>query len=147
MTTVHATGINHVATLTADLDRYVEFYVGVLGAGLKSTDDADGEHPRNAVLDIGGSAMLHAFEVPEDAIVGNRGQIGGRGPIDHFGVAAACLEDFEQLRQKLIASGASSGEVRAFGPALSLFFRDPDGAELELCCNKADAGRSGGRVA
>lgn len=147
MRTAHVTGINHVATLTADLDRYVEFYVGALGAGLVSTNDASGEHPRNAVLDIGGSTVLHAFEVREAAIVGNRAQIGGRGPIDHFAVGAASLEDFEQLRQRLVAAGASTGEVQDFGLGLSLFFRDPDGAELELCCNKADVGRSGGRIA
>jgi hypothetical protein len=32
--------------------------------------------------------------------------------------------------------GASTGEITDFGDGLSVFFRDPDDAELEVCCHK-----------
>jgi catechol-2,3-dioxygenase len=64
--------------------------------------------------------------------------MGGRGPIDHYAIAVPSMEDLEVVRERLVAEGASSGEITDFGSALSVFFRDPDGAELEVCCLKPD---------
>jgi hypothetical protein len=57
----------------------------------------------------------------------------GRGRIDHLGLAAGSLDAFHTIRQRLIARGSSDGFVTDFGPTLSLFFRDPDGLEGEVC--------------
>jgi catechol 2,3-dioxygenase-like lactoylglutathione lyase family enzyme len=131
-------GFNHVATLTVDLDRYVDFYRRVFGAGLLSITEARPDHPRMAIIDVGGGAHIGAFEVPANSIVGDRQQMGGRGPIDHYAIAVPSMEDLEVVRERLVAEGASSGEITDFGSALSVFFRDPDGAELEVCCLKPD---------
>jgi catechol 2,3-dioxygenase-like lactoylglutathione lyase family enzyme len=64
--------------------------------------------------------------------------MGGRGPIDHYALAVDSEEKLLQIRDRLVARGASPGEVTQFGPALlSVFFRDPDGAELEVAYLKA----------
>jgi len=39
------------------------------------------------------------------------------------------------MRERLAAAGAQEvGDVQQLGPTLSVFFRDPDGMELEVCC-------------
>jgi hypothetical protein len=37
------------------------------------------------------------------------------------------------MRDRLVAAGAEVGEVQRLGDIWSLFFRDPDGMELEVC--------------
>jgi catechol 2,3-dioxygenase-like lactoylglutathione lyase family enzyme len=126
-------GFNHVATMTADLDRYLEFYGDVFGAEVVTIMEAHDDHPRMAVVNIGGDAALNVFEVPADSILGDRTTMGGRGPIDHYALAVESEEMLLEVRDRLVARGASPGEVTQFGPALlSVFFRDPDGAELEV---------------
>jgi len=126
-------GFNHVATMTADLDRYLAFYQEIFGAEVVTIMEAEGDHPRMAVVNMGGDAALNVFEVPADSIVGDRGRMGGRGPIDHYAFAVESEEALMDVRDRLVSIGASPGEVTHFGPGLlSVFFRDPDGAELEV---------------
>src|ERR1700722_2805521 len=47
-------GFNHVATMTADLDRYLQFYGDVFGAEVVSITQARGDHPRMAIVNMGG---------------------------------------------------------------------------------------------
>jgi len=140
-------GFNHVATMTADLDRYVAFYGEIFGAEVLSIMDAEGDRPRMAIVDMGGGSALNVFEVPPDSILGDRAKMGGRGPIDHYALAVESEETLLEIRDRLVAVGASPGEVTRFGPALlSVFFRDPDGAELEVAYldTTATEGPSGG---
>ena len=81
------TGFNHVATVTADLDRLVSFYKDVFGAEVTFEMAATEDHPRMSIVDIGGGAALNVFEAPAESIVGDRRTQGGRGPIDHYGIA------------------------------------------------------------
>ncbi len=46
---------------------------------------------------------------------------------------AASIEAFDEIRNRLLARGASDGFMTGFGHILSLFFRDPDGLEAEVC--------------
>ena len=75
------------------------------------------------------------FEVGGNDIVGDRRRIGGRGAIDHFGLAVADRASLDATRDRLVAAGADEvGDVQRLGAEWSLFFRDPDGMELEVCC-------------
>ncbi len=126
-------GFNHVATMTANLDRYLAFYEEIFGAEVIHVMDAEGDHPRMAIVDMGAGSALNVFEVPADSIVGDRGKMGGRGPIDHYALAVGSEKELREIRDRLVAVGASPGEVTQFGGGLrSVFFRDPDGAELEV---------------
>lgn len=129
------TGFNHVATVTADLDRLVAFYQDVFGAEITFEMKATPDHPRMIILDVGQGAALNAFEVDPDSIIGDRRQQGGRGPIDHFALAVDSRETLESVRDRLVAAGADIGEIQRLGSEWSLFFRDPDGMELEVCCS------------
>ena len=91
------------------------------------------DHPRMTVLDLGGGAALNVFEVDADTIIGDRTAQGGRGPIDHYALAVESRAALEEVRDRLQDIGADIGEIQQLGDVWSLFFRDPDGMELEVC--------------
>jgi catechol 2,3-dioxygenase-like lactoylglutathione lyase family enzyme len=128
-----STGFNHVATVTADLERVVAFYRTVFDAQVTFEMAATDDHPRMAVLDLGGGSALNITEQPVGTIVGDRATPGGRGPIDHYGIAVASNADLSEVRNRLVAGGADVGDIQRLGDTWSLFFRDPDGMELEVC--------------
>ena len=59
-------GFNHVATLTSDVDRLVDFYATVFGAAVTAEMEAVPDQPRMVILDLGGGAALNVFEAPAD---------------------------------------------------------------------------------
>jgi catechol 2,3-dioxygenase-like lactoylglutathione lyase family enzyme len=129
------TGFNHVATQTTDADRIVAFYGEVFGAEVTAEIKAEGDHPRLVIVDLGGGSALNVFETDGAGILGERRGIGGRGAIDHFGLAVDSLATLEDVRDRLVKAGADIGEIQRLGGEWSLFFRDPDGMELEVCCH------------
>ena len=126
-------GFNHVATLTTDLDRHAAFYEQAFGAEVTFRMDATDDHPRMFILDLGGGAALNVFEVAADEIVGEQRSQGHRGAIDHFAFAVESLSALEDTKQRLIEAGADVGDIQRLGDEWSLFFRDVDGMELEVC--------------
>ena len=42
-------------------------------------------------------------------------------------------QELERVKDRLVAEGAAIGEIQRLGDEWSLFFRDPDGMELEVC--------------
>lgn len=130
------TGFNHVATLTTDMDLTVGFYEEVFDATVTYEVAKRDDHPWMKIVDLGGGAALNVFEVPPDEIIGERRRQGGRGAIDHFALAVDTRTTLEMVRERLAASAAQEvGEIQQLGHELSLFFRDPDGMELEVCCS------------
>lgn len=130
------TGFNHVATLTTDMDLTVGFYEAVFDATVTYEVAKRDDHPWMKIVDLGGGAALNVFEVPADEIIGERRRQGGRGAIDHFALAVDRRATLEMVRERLAASNAQEvGEIQQLGHELSLFFRDPDGMELEVCCS------------
>ena len=130
-----STGFNHIATLTTDMDRSVRFYETAFDAKVQGEVLPRGDHPWMKVVDIGGAAALNIFEVPAGEIIGERRRQGHRGAVDHFALAVDSRTTLETMRDRLAGAGAQEvGEIQQLGPTLSLFFRDPDGMELEVCC-------------
>ncbi|MFT3852076.1 MAG: VOC family protein [Ilumatobacteraceae bacterium] len=131
-----STGFNHVATLTSDMDRTVRFYEAAFGALVTFTMERRGDHPKMTILDLGAGAALNVFEVDAAEIIGERRRQGGRGAIDHFALAVPDRATLEQMRERLTSAGADEvGEIQRLGDEWSLFFRDPDGMELEVCAS------------
>lgn len=129
------TGFNHVATLTTNMDRTVAFYEMAFGAAVTFTMEAEEDHPKLWILDLGGGAALNVFEVPAEDIIGERRRQGKRGAIDHFALAVDSTSTLEAVKGRLVDAGAQEvGEIQQLGSEWSLFFRDPDGMELEVCC-------------
>ena len=126
-------GFNHVATGTPDLDRLIRFYGEAFQATVVHEIPLGDGHPRMAIIDLGGGSMLNAAEVPADSILGERRAIGRRGAIDHYGLAVDSLLTLEAVRQRILDAGGEVGDIQRLGAEWSLFFRDPDGMELEVC--------------
>jgi len=131
-------GVNHVAILTADTGRFVEFYRSVFEAEVEG-EQSMGEEGKLTFVRIGERCEVNLFEVAGNAEAERQTPMFGRGRIDHLGLQAATLEAFEEIRRRLIARGAADEFVTDFGPILSLFFRDPDGLEGEVCVANPDA--------
>ena len=133
-------GFNHVATLTNDSARLQRFYEEVFDAqvvrdGPETPDDAT---VRMTVIHIGPHSELNVFEVDGNTEADRQVPMFGRGRLDHLAVQAASLEAFDTIRQRLMARGAADDFVTDFGPMLSVFFRDPDGLECEVCVANPD---------
>lgn len=131
-------GVNHVAIVTNDTERLVKFYQEVFEATVSAEMPA-GEGRRLTFIDISPSADLNVFEVQDNTEAQRQTPMFGRGRIDHLGLQAASLDAFNTIRDRLIERGATDGFVTDFGRILSLFFRDPDGLEGEVCVPNPNA--------
>ena len=131
-------GINHVAVLTEDLDRLVAWYGEVFGAEVIGFGQDEPDF-RMVALRVGPSSELNVFQIRGNEEAARQTPMFGRGRLDHLALNAPDLEAFTEIRARLMARGASDGFVTDFGPLLSLFFRDPDGLEAEVCTANPDA--------
>lgn len=123
-------GVNHVAVLTENLDRFIDFYTDVFGVDVVFTEAAPTF--RHAILRTGPHSWLHPAE-----LVGNPHNAGlpamfDRGHLDHMALSAASPEAFAALRDRLVERGACDGTVEDLGAFHSLWFTDPDGMRGEL---------------
>lgn len=130
-------GFNHVAVLTADTDRFVEFYESVFGATHFTLEQQEGFRLTGVV--IGPHSEFNVFQIDGNAEAQHQVPMFGRGRIDHMALQAASLDAFDEIRRRLMERGNSDGFVTDFGPILSLFFVDPDGLEAEVCVENPDA--------
>lgn len=130
-------GFNHLAVLTSDTERFVRFYSEVFDAQVLASQNMP--EGRLTFVQIGPHSEFNLFEVEGNAEARRQTPMFGRGRLDHFGVQAASIENFEEIRQRLRDRGAADDFVTDFGPVLSLFFRDPDGLECEVCVPNPDA--------
>jgi catechol 2,3-dioxygenase-like lactoylglutathione lyase family enzyme len=130
-------GVNHVAIVTKDTDRLVAFYRAVFEAEVAGRQGFEGFWL--TFISIGETAELNVFEIEGNTEADRQTPMFGRGRIDHVGLQAASMDAFDQIRDRLIARGASDQFVTDFGPVLSIFFRDPDGLEGEVCVPNPDA--------
>ncbi len=125
-------GLNHVATITNDTERLHAFYRDNFDATI-SQDINPEPGFRLTFIELGGGAQLNVFQIDGNTEADRQIPMFGRGRIDHLALQADSRESFDRIRRRLIACGASDGFVTDFGPIYSLFFRDPDGLECEVC--------------
>ncbi len=139
-------GVNHVAVLTKDTDRFHAFYRDVFGATVfadQTISDGEGDEQQEGRLSfvtIGPHTQFNVFELPGNPEAERHKPMFGRGPIDHIGLQAASQDAFDEIRQRLIERGCTDGFVTDFGVAISLFFIDPDGLEGEVLLDKPGTG-------
>ena len=133
-------GINHVATITNDSGRLHDFYREVFDAEIlrDGSEFPDGSGPRLSIIKVGPYAELNVFQIEGNSEADRQTPMFERGRLDHFALQAASLESFEEIRSRLRARAAADDFVTDFGPMLSVFFRDPDGLEGEVCVSNPD---------
>jgi catechol 2,3-dioxygenase-like lactoylglutathione lyase family enzyme len=136
-------GFNHVAILTNDSERLHAFYLEVFDAPVRSDHppgpEGHADDVRLSIIDVGPHSELNVFEIRGNTEAQRQVPMFGRGRIDHLALQAASLAEFDTIRDRLMARGDTNGFVTDFGPILSLFFRDPDGLECEVCVDNPDA--------
>ncbi len=123
-------GINHVAVLTSDTDRFIAFYREVFGVHVDGQDLLP--FGKLTFVNIGGNRELNVFEITDNAEATRQVPAFERGRLDHIGFQAASMDAFNEARRRLMAKGATDGYVSDFGTVYSCFFRDPDGLECEV---------------
>jgi catechol 2,3-dioxygenase-like lactoylglutathione lyase family enzyme len=122
-------GLNHVAILTVNLDRFIDFYASVFAAEVVFKETAPVGH---AILRIGPSSWLHPVEAPNSPHATAGQEMLERGHLDHIALTAASTATFEVLRGRLVECGASDGVVDDLGAFHTVWFEDPDGMRGEL---------------
>jgi len=132
-------GIDHVATITRNGDELKRFYVDVFDATIESDGPEYPGGPRMIIINLAPGSELNVFEIEGNTQAEHQTPMFDRGRIDHIGLHAADLDTFAQIRERLIAVGASDRIVTEFGRKLSVFFRDPDQMEGEVLVANPDA--------
>jgi catechol 2,3-dioxygenase-like lactoylglutathione lyase family enzyme len=115
--------INHLAFITADMDRLISFYQRIFEAQVLIDLEEDGL--RHAFIEVGPHSILHPFQIPGVEPPGEQPMF-QRGRLDHFALNAASEEAFRELHRRVVAEGASDGVVTDMGPLLIFTFTDPD---------------------
>jgi hypothetical protein len=77
------------------------------------------------ILDLGGGSALNITEQAAGTITGDRARPGGRGPIDHYGIAVASRASLDDMRQRLAAAGADVGQVQRLGDTCASHANEP----------------------
>lgn len=106
-------GFDHVAVLTADIDRFVAFYAEVFGAEVEGDIAEDGLEMR--VLRIGPTSEIHVFQIDGNRESERQTPTFGRGRLDHFGLRAASIEQFEVCATSSFVASAPTGSSPTSG--------------------------------
>jgi len=130
-------GINHVAVELEEPLGVGGQHGDVFEVTHEVLQDRDGF--KLTLVWVGPSAELNVFELAGNREHARQVPMFGRGRLDHLALEAASIESFERIRERLLARQATDGFVTDFGHILSLFFRDPDGLEAEVCVQNPDA--------
>jgi len=120
-----ARGLHHVAIVCADVERTVRFYQGVLGFPLTEiVENRDYPGSNHFFFDIGHGNLIAFFDFP-GLDVGPYAEV--LGGLHHLAISVE-PERWEQLRAALDAAGVEY----LLESGTSMYFRDPDGARVEL---------------
>lgn len=122
-------GLNHVAILTPDLDRFINFYERIFEAHVVFRERVPFHH---AILRIGADSWLHPVETMDNPHATAKPHMFQRGHLDHIALTAASRASFYELRKRLTECGASNGAIDDLGAFHTLSFEDPDGMRGEL---------------
>jgi catechol 2,3-dioxygenase-like lactoylglutathione lyase family enzyme len=120
-----ARGVHHVALLCADVERTVRFYQELLEFPLTEIfENRDYRRSNHFFFDLGHGNLLAFFDLPGLDLGPYAEVLGG---LHHLAISVE-PERWERLREKLAAAGVPV-QVES---GVSLYFRDPDGARIEL---------------
>jgi len=120
-----ARGLHHTALISSDVEATVRFYQDVLGFPLTELiENRDYPGSSHFFFDIGNGNLIAFFDFP-GLDVGPYAEV--LGGLHHMAISVD-PERWEQLVQRLTEAGVPH-EVHS---GVSVYFRDPDGARIEL---------------
>jgi catechol 2,3-dioxygenase-like lactoylglutathione lyase family enzyme len=120
-----ARGIHHAALLSSDVERTIRFYAGILEFPVTEIiENRDYRGSTHFFFDVGHGNLLAFFDFPGLDLGPYAEVLGG---LHHIAISVT-PEQWKRLRGRLDAAGVPCQEESG----TSLYFRDPDGARLEL---------------
>ena len=120
-----ARGIHHAALICSNVEQTIKFYQGLLEFPLTEIfGNRDYKGSNHFFFDVGNGNLLAFFDFPGLDIGPYAEVLGG---INHIAISVT-KEKWDYLRGKLDAAGVPYQEASG----TSIYFRDPDGARLEL---------------
>jgi catechol 2,3-dioxygenase-like lactoylglutathione lyase family enzyme len=120
-----ARGLHHTALISSDVERTVRFYQDVLGFPLTELiENRDYPGSSHFFFDIGNGNLLAFFDFP-GLDVGPYAEV--LGGLHHMAISVE-PQRWEELVERLRAAGVEH-EIHS---GVSVYFRDPDGARIEL---------------
>ena len=140
MSTPLVVGFDHVSTVSRDVDRLTDFYRRVFGIEPLPGFPMVGPGGRKLVLiPLASGTTLQATEVDlaeaPELLAPPAAAFYGTARFDHASFLAADEEAFDELRTRLVAEAATTGDVATFGSQRYFAFRDPDGYLAEVVVN------------
>jgi catechol 2,3-dioxygenase-like lactoylglutathione lyase family enzyme len=119
-----ARGVHHVALLCTDVEQTIEFYQGLLGFPLTELfENRDYQGSTHFFFDIGNGNALAFFDFPKLGLEDYAEVLGG---LHHLAISVP-PESWTRQKAALEAAGVDLHIVET-----SMYFRDPDGARIEL---------------
>jgi len=120
-----ARGVHHAALISSDVERTIRFYQQLLEFPLTEIiENRDYAGSTHFFFDLGNGNLLAFFDFP-GLDVGPYGEV--LGGLHHIAISVE-PERWKQLVGKLAAAGVE----HVVHSEVSVYFRDPDGARLEL---------------
>ncbi len=118
-------GIHHTALISSDVERTIRFYQDVLEMPLTDVmENRDYGGSTHFFFDVGNGNAIAFFDLPGLELGPYAEVLGG---LHHLAISVE-PERWEHLKANLDAAGVPYAHV----DGSSLYFRDPDGARLEL---------------
>jgi len=136
-------GFSHLGLSTLDLDKTRDFYEGILGFKAVVCDEItikEGGKIRHIFFDTGRDQLIAFMEargvdgIPAEYDTSiNRG-LGVPSAFYHFAFEAGSEAGLEAKRQELLGKGIEVTNIVDHNWAKSIYFKDPNGLQLEYCC-------------
>jgi catechol 2,3-dioxygenase-like lactoylglutathione lyase family enzyme len=148
-------GFSHVGVSTHQMDATIQFYESVLGFPPVLEDltrVTSGGTLRMVYFDVGDGQFIVFMEpknvpgIPADYDTSINVALGLPRGMYHFSFKVPSLDDLELRRRSLESQGIDVSATVDLGYAKAIFFFDPNGMQLEFCCqtrpfNEADLHR------
>ena len=127
--TTTAQGVHHLALLSSDVERTIDFYQRVLGFPLTELfENRDFENSTHFFFDIGNGNLLAFFDFPGLDLGEYREVLGS---MHHLAISVT-PEQQTQLKASLLENNVEIDFVHK----TSVYFRGPDGERLELLADE-----------
>ena len=121
-------GIHHAALICSDVERTIQFYQELIGFPLiELMENRDYKGSTHLFFDIGNGNLLAFFDFPG---LGLQPGVESLGSVQHIAISVE-PENLELIKSRLEARGVPYlGPDR--GVLTSIYFKDPDGIQIEL---------------
>jgi len=121
-------GIHHAALICSDVEQTIRFYQDLLGFPLiELVENRDYPGSSHFFFDLGNRTLLGFFDFPG---LGLQPGVESIGSVQHLAISAP-QDRWEEVRHRLDEAG-----VPYAGPDIgipeSMYFKDPDGIQIEL---------------